>query len=158
MSENSEGKHSETSSSETKSPVPEKPQPRITPWAEPLWQGCAEGKLRLPYCSQCEACFYYPRLWCPQCFNQDLSWQDVSGKGKVYSFSVIHQSPLASYQQDVPYVLAIIELAEGPRMMTNVVNCEVDAVSVDMPVEVTFETRGDMSIPQFQALAPGSNP
>ena len=131
-------------------PVPAKPQPRITPWAAPLWEGCAQGKLTLPYCDKCEACFYYPRRWCPQCFNQDLSWQEVSGKGKVYSFSVIHQAPMASYQGDVPYVLAVIELQEGPRMMTNVVNCRVEDVSVEMPVEVTFEERGDMTIPQFQ--------
>ncbi|RLA39649.1 MAG: nucleic acid-binding protein [Gammaproteobacteria bacterium] len=133
-------------------PIPAKPQPRITPWAAPLWEACAQGKLSLPYCSQCEASFYYPRQWCPQCFNQDLSWLELSGRGKVYSFSVVHQSPLPSYQDDVPYVLAIIELEEGPRMMTNILNCDVDKVRVDMPVEVTFEERGDMTIPQFQPL------
>lgn len=132
--------------------VPEKPQPRITPHAAPYWQSCAEEKMALPYCQKCEACFYYPRLWCPQCFNQDLSWQEVSGKGKIYSFSIIYQSPLPSYQADLPYVLAIIELEEGPRMMTNVVNCDVNTVHVDMPVTVTYEQRGDMKIPQFQPI------
>lgn len=129
---------------------PEKPQPRITPWAAPLWEGCQRGKLVLPYCEQCMESFYYPRLWCPGCLGQQLSWREVSGEGHIYSFSIIYQSPLPSYQGDVPYVLAIIELKEGPRMMTNVVNCELTEVIVGMSVVVTFEQRGDMSIPQFQ--------
>ncbi|HBD12058.1 MAG TPA: nucleic acid-binding protein [Porticoccaceae bacterium] len=130
----------------------EKPQPKITRCAQPYWQSCLQEKLSLPYCKACDAVFYYPRLWCPGCFNQDLDWKTVSGRGRVYSYSVVHQSPLPSYQQDVPYVLAVIELEEGPRMMTNVINCDVDAVHVDMPVAVTFEQRGDMKIPQFQPV------
>ena len=129
---------------------PEKPQPRITKCAAPYWQHAKDEKLVLPYCGECEASFYYPRLWCPTCFNQDISWKQLSGKGKVYSYSIIYQSPLPSYQGDLPYVLAIIELDEGPHMMANVLNCDVDTVSVDMAVEVLFEDRGDMKIPQFQ--------
>lgn len=134
----------------SETPASAKPQPKITACAVPYWQSCLEEKLSLPYCKQCDTCFYYPRLWCPSCFNQELDWQVVSGRAKVYSFSVIHQSPLASYQQDLPYVLAVIELEEGPRMMTNVINCDVNTVHVDMPVTVTFEQRGDMKIPQFE--------
>ncbi len=129
---------------------PAKPQPRITDCAAPYWQHAKDNKLDLPYCGECDASFYYPRLWCPACFNQDISWKQLSGKGTVYSYSVIYQSPLPSYQEDLPYVLAIIELDEGPRMMANVLNCDVDKVRVDMAVEVVFEARGDMKIPQFQ--------
>ena len=127
-----------------------KPQPRITSCAAPYWEHAKNEELTLPYCGDCDQVFYYPRHWCPACFNQDLSWQQVSGKGKVYSFSVIHQSPLLSYQGDLPYVLAIIELDEGPRMMTNVLNCDVESVVVEMPVQVLFEQRGDMKLPQFE--------
>lgn len=128
----------------------EKPQPRITQCAAPYWDYAKQDKLVLPYCGSCQQAFYYPRLWCPSCFNQDLSWQAMSGRGTVYSYSVIYQSPLPSYQADLPYVLAIIELDEGPRMMANVLNCDIKGVHVDMAVEVIFEQRGEMKIPQFQ--------
>ena len=130
--------------------APAKPQPRITSCAEYYWQQAGQNKLTMPYCRQCDKVFYYPRHWCPSCFNQDLGWQQVSGRGKVYSYSVIYQSPFPSYQADIPYVLAIIELEEGPRMMTNVVNCDAEHVRVDMAVQVTFERRGAMKIPQFE--------
>lgn len=127
-----------------------KPLPKITPGAELFWDYCRGEKLVLPFCNQCAAFFYYPRTWCPSCFNQDLHWKPVSGRGVVHSFSVIHQSPMPSFDADVPYVLAIIELAEGPRMLTNIVNCDVNAVVVDMPVNVVFEKRGNMKVPQFE--------
>lgn len=127
-----------------------KPQPHISPGSEPFWDHAKQGELVLPYCEECQKPFYYPRRWCPGCFSQNLSWRKMSGVGKVYSFSVIYQSPLASYQQDVPYVLAIIELAEGPRMMANILHCDVNTVHIEMAVEVTFQARGDMKIPQFQ--------
>ncbi len=127
-----------------------KPQPQISPGAEPFWEHAKRDELFLPFCEGCQKPFYYPRRWCPNCFSQNLSWRKMTGRGEVYSFSVIHQSPLPSYQQDVPYVLAIIELEEGPRMMTNVLECNVDAVHVGMAVEVIFEVRGAMKIPQFR--------
>lgn len=127
-----------------------KPQPQISPGAEPFWEHARQEELYLPFCEDCQQPFYYPRRWCPACFSQNLSWRKMSGKGRVYSFSVIHQSPLPAYQQDVPYILAIVELDEGPRMMTNILDCEISAVNVDMAVEVIFEVRGAMKIPQFR--------
>ncbi len=127
-----------------------KPQPQISPGAEPFWEHAKQEELFLPFCEACQKPFYYPRRWCPGCFSQNLSWRKMTGKGRIYSFSVIHQSPLPSYQQDVPYVLAIIELDEGPRMMTNVLDCDVNAVHIEMAVEVTFQARGEMKIPQFR--------
>jgi uncharacterized OB-fold protein len=84
-----------------------------------------------------------------------LVCEKASGQGEVYSYSVIHQAAMDSYASDVPYVLAIIALAEGPRMMTNLVNCPPAAVHVGMPVRVTFETRhGGRKIPQFEPAEP----
>lgn len=76
----------------------------------------------------------------------------MSGRAKVYSFSTIYQSPLPSYQSEVPYVLAVVELDEGPRMMTNIVDCAPEVVHVDMALEVVFESRGDMKLPQFRPI------
>lgn len=130
--------------------LPQKPQPKMTPGAEHYWQSATEEHFVLPQCDDCSEIFFYPRVWCPKCFSQNLSWYKASGKGKVYSFSVVHQAPFPSYKNDVPYVLAIIALEEGPHMMSNVINCDPQSVLVDMPVNVTFESRGEMKIPQFQ--------
>lgn len=132
--------------------LPAKPLPRMTPGAEHYWQSATRGQFVLPHCKACDQVFFYPRAWCPQCFGQDLDWINASGRGVVYSFSVVHQAPFPAYRGDVPYVLAVIELAEGPRMMANVLHCDPATVCVGMPVEVTFEVRGEMKIPQFQPV------
>lgn len=133
-------------------PQPPKPQPKMTPGAEHYWASATRGEFVLPHCRDCDRVFFYPRQWCPHCFGQQLDWREASGRGAVYSFSVVHQAPFPSYRGDVPYVLAVIELAEGPRMMANVLHCDPAAVRIGMVVEVTFETRGDMKIPQFQPV------
>lgn len=132
--------------------TPAKPLPRPTPGAEHYWASATRGEFVLPHCRACDRVFFYPRRWCPHCFGQDLDWRAASGRGRVYSYSVVHQAPFPAYQADVPYVLAVIELEEGPRMMANVLHCDPAEVQVDMPVEVTFERRGEMQIPQFQPL------
>ena len=134
----------------TESALPQKPHPKMTPGAEHYWQSATDENFVLPQCQDCQEIFFYPRVWCPACFSQNLSWHQASGKGVVYSFSVIHQAPFPAYEGDVPYVLAIIALEEGPHMMTNVINCNPDKVTVDMPVSVTFESRGDIKVPQFE--------
>lgn len=137
----------------TESAAAQKPQPKMTPGAEHYWQSATDEQFVLPQCGDCDEIFFYPRVWCPKCFSQNLKWYKASGRGKVYSFSVIHQAPFPAYKGDVPYVLAIIALEEGPHMMSNVLNCDPDSVLVEMPVEVTFEIRGEMKIPQFQPAA-----
>lgn len=149
---------SQTSSSKTapskKEPSKiEKPQPKMTPGADYYWQSASNNRFVLPHCCDCDTVFFYPRMWCPACFSQKLDWHEASGNGKVYSFSVVHQAPFPAYQGDVPYVLAIIELEEGPRMMANVLHCDPEKVTIEMPVRVIFEDRGDMKIPQFQSIS-----
>lgn len=132
--------------------IPAKPLPKMTPGAAHYWQSATREQFVLPHCKACDKAFFYPRVWCPQCLGQDLDWINASGRGVIYSFSVVHQAPFPAYRGDVPYVLAVIELAEGPRMMANVLHCDPDTVRVGMPVEVTFEDRGEMKIPQFQPV------
>ena len=116
--------------------------PQRTAETEPFWAACADGRFVLPRCDRCAGYIWYPRLYCPACAATDVSWHEVSGRGSVYSFTVIRKGagPFASVS---PYVLAYVELAEGPRLLTNIVDCDVEAVTVGMAVRVVFDPAGD---------------
>jgi uncharacterized protein len=95
-----------------------------------------------------------PRYLCPACWSDQLEWVDVRGTGRVHSFSVIRRASDPAFASRVPYVVALIELDEGPRMMANVVGDDALAVAIGDPVKVIFEDRGDGAlIPQFQRIA-----
>ena len=127
-----------------------KPLPEISEIARPFWDAVQLGELKIQQCADCHAWVFYPSLWCTHCYSSNLTWTRCTGLGEVYSFSVVHYPPYESHA-DVPYVLAIIELDEGPRMMTNVLNCPWRSVRVGMPVRLTFEERhGGFKIPQFE--------
>ena len=127
----------------------DKPIPEVSDAGRPYWAAAENGELQLQKCLSCGRYIFYPRHWCPFCLKLDLTWERVSGRAEVYSFSIVHQSPMESYQ--APYALAIVSLPEGPRMMTNIVNCDVADVRVGMPVRVTFEKRsGGFTVPQFE--------
>jgi uncharacterized OB-fold protein len=127
--------------------------PEITDATEPYWEAANDDRLVLQHCGDCSSWIFYPRELCPHCFSEDMSWEEVSGRGTVYGFSVLQESPIPAYQDEVPYVIAVIELEEGPRMFTNIVNCAPEDVSVDCPVEVTFERRDGQQVPQFELTA-----
>ena len=121
--------------------------------SEVYWQAARRHQLLLQRCGSCQKFRFYPRSHCPYCSSESFEWQPASGRGKVYSFTVIHRSPSPSFRDKVPYVLALIDLQEGVRMMTNVIECEPDAVEIGMPVEVTFEDLNDsISLPQFRPV------
>ncbi len=127
------------------------PQP-ITPEAKPYWDGLKEQKLMLPKCESCGP-FFYPRIMCPKCHSRNITWIQASGKGKLYSFEIVYQKFNPAFKIDPPYVLAMIELEEGPRMMSNLINIDPDpkVITCDMPVEVVFERLTDeITIPLFQ--------
>lgn len=134
------------------------PQP-ITPEARPYWDGLREGKLMLPRCEECGHVFFYPRVLCPRCASRAITWVQASGRGRLHAFGIGHQSFNRAYTVRPPYVLAMIELEEGPRMLSNLVNVEPDpqAVTCDMPVEVVFETlTDDVTLPLFQPADPAA--
>lgn len=110
------------------------------------WQGAREGKLLLRRCQRCGAISHPPRPLCPSCWSDDLDWIEASGRGHVVTATTVHQPPSPAFT--VPYVLAIVRLAEGPQMMANLL-CDPAAVRIGMAVKVTFERRGDLTIPQF---------
>jgi uncharacterized OB-fold protein len=134
------------------------PQP-ITPEARPYWDGLREGKLMLPRCHDCGHVFFYPRAVCPRCGSRAIAWTQASGRGRLHAFGIAQQSFNRAYRVKPPYVLAMIELEEGPRMLSNLVNVEPDPQTVrcDMPVEVVFDRLTDeITLPLFQPADPAA--
>lgn len=119
-----------------------RPLPQLHPMNQLFYEGCALGELRIRVCPKCEARFHFAYEWCPECYSLELSYVQASGRGKVSHFCVCHDAPYPEFEQFTPYILALIELDEGVRIMSNVIECPIDQVRVGMPVVVRFETRG----------------
>ena len=118
-----------------------------------FWEGCREGELRLQYCLDCETYRYAPKRLCPSCLSEHSEWRTVSGQGEVYTFTIEHHAYHPSWAEDVPYVIAVIQLKEGPRMMSRIVGCEPEAVHIGLPVQVTFEKATDeITLPLFKPV------
>ena len=114
------------------------------------WAGVNEGRLRIRRCRSCHQAHFMPRYLCPTCWSEDLEWIESSGRGTVHSFTIVRRAALPAFAGEVPYVLALIDLQEGPRMMTNIVGSTRLETKIGDPVEVVFEDRGkDSKIPQF---------
>ena len=114
--------------------------PKPTPDTQPFWDAVKRHQLSLPKCKACGQLHYFPRPFCPHCFSWDLEWVRCSGKGKLYSY-VINHRPAPGFEEEAPYVIAVVELDEGPRMLSNLIDIEPtpEAVQVDMPVEILFQ-------------------
>jgi uncharacterized OB-fold protein len=121
--------------------LPTRPPRRNHETAE-FWDGCAAGRFLLPRCDDCGEHFWYPRRTCPFCGSRAVRYHEVSGRGTVYSFSVVRRGQ-GPWRELAPYVLAMVELAEGPTLMTNIVDVDPDTVIVGMPVHVVFEPVAD---------------
>ena len=117
-----------------------KPLPKPTPDTQPFWDAVKRHQLLLPKCKACGQLHYFPRPFCPYCFSWDLDWIQCSGNGKLYSY-VINHRPAPGFEEETPYVIAVVELDEGPRMLSNLIDIEPtpEAVQVDMPVEILFQ-------------------
>jgi uncharacterized OB-fold protein len=136
-----------------------KPLPSPSPETRPYWDGCKNHELWLPYCRPCQAFFFYPRRFCPQCFSWDVEWRKVSGRGRLYSYAIQYRAFHPGWAQDTPYVTAIVELDEGPRLFTTLVGVEPDpkVIHCDMPVEVVFDdVSEEISLPRFRPADGGS--
>jgi len=116
--------------------------PRRTEETGPFWDGCAEGRLVLPRCTACAEWIWYPRRFCPFCGSLSVEWGAVSGLGTVYTFTIMRRGS-GAYKESAPYVVAYVELREGPRLLTNIVTDDPDAVYVGQPVRVLFQPVGD---------------
>lgn len=130
-----------------------KPLPTISGETKPYWDMCRRGQLLIQMCGRCNEYQFYPRGICANCWSEDIQWITASGKGSVWTFTVTYQNRTPGFAQDVPYVLALVELEEGVRMFTNIVECDPGEVTIGMPVEVTFvRATAEVSIPYFKPV------
>ena len=128
-----------------------RPIPVPTPETQPFWDGCARGELLLQRCERCGSVWHPPSPLCPSCLSTDHAWSGASGRGTVYTYSVVHHAFRPVWEPLVPYVVAIIELAEGPRMVSNLIDIAPEQVRIGMDVEVTFQTVSQsISMPFFR--------
>jgi uncharacterized OB-fold protein len=129
--------------------APSRALPRPTPETQHFWDGTADGELRLQRCGACDSMYFPPQPICPRCANDDVEVVRASGRGTLYSYVITHR---AAPGFEAPYVIAEVELEEGPRLLTNLVGLEPDPeqLPLDLPLEVTFETFGDVTLPLFQ--------
>jgi uncharacterized protein len=115
----------------------ERPYPVPDRDTAPFWEAAGRGQLVLPRCLACSRFHFYPRAICPHCMSDRLEWASASGRGTVHSFTVVHRPP-PGFDDEAPYVVALVDLEEGVRMMSRVAGCEVAAVRIGMDVEVAF--------------------
>lgn len=117
-----------------------------------FWDGCKEGKFLIRHCNACGRDHFYPRPFCPTCWSADVVWKQASGRATLYTYSIVHVNDLPPFADRVPYVAAVVELDEGPRVMTNVEGVAFDDLRVDMPLVVAFKPiSDDVTIPVFRA-------
>ncbi len=127
-----------------------KPIPVVNTWAKPFWDAAKEERLIIQQCQDCGENIFYPRIACINCASDNLDWIECSGKGKVYTYTVVEANAPSAFVADLPYVVAVVILEEGVRMLSNIINCDPYSVECDMPVQVTFEILNDeYTLPKF---------
>lgn len=137
-----------------------KPLPVVGPLTEPYWRSAADGRLALQYCRRCATHLHPPGPLCPHCHGKDLGFRPVSGRGRVYTYAVIHRTFVPGFEGDVPYVIAWIELEEQPglRVFGNVTGCDPDGVRIGTAVEAYFPDRpGFGPMPNFRVISAGGS-
>lgn len=124
-------------------------RPLIDDDSRQFWEGAKNHKLMIQRCADCDKFIFYPRIICPHCYSEQVSWVEASGLGRIHSYTVIHRAA-PPFNEQAPYVVAIIELNEGVRMVSRVVG-DRDKISIDKQVSVVFEKIDDeVTLPYFQ--------
>jgi uncharacterized OB-fold protein len=136
-----------------------KPLPQIAAEAKPFWDAAAQQKLVMQRCQDCHAWVWTPRPACFECGSSRVEWTPLSGRGEIYSFTVIRQvvgrAASKAFEPDVPYVVAWVDLEEGPRMISNVIDCPVEEVELGLKVSVAFEQQSpEIWLPKFKPIRP----
>lgn len=131
------------------------PVPKPTPETRPFWEAAKKRVLLIQRCNECTLHYFYPRPLCPRCLSRSVSWVTASGRGRLHTFVINHRPPRKFPVQE-PFIIGIVELEEGPRMMSNIVGVAPDPAKLrcDMPVEVVFEDITDeITLPKFRPAA-----
>ena len=124
--------------------------PEADAFTRAYWDAAAEGRLLIRRCGACGRAHHYPREFCPHCWSEDVAWERASGRAALYTWSVVHRNDLPPFGERTPYVAAVVDLAEGPRMMTELVGCAEPAAGLEL--EVTFRE----GVPVFRPRGPGT--
>ncbi|WP_227937908.1 Zn-ribbon domain-containing OB-fold protein [Alkalihalobacillus deserti] len=125
------------------------PKPLIDTDSRTFWEGVQNHKLMLQNCDDCHEYIFYPRMICPHCFSDNLTWKETSGKGKIQSYTVVHKAP-PEFRDEVPYVIGIIDLEEGVRMLSRIIG-DRDKISIEKPVSVVYKKIDDeLTLPYFK--------
>lgn len=127
----------------------EMPLPTVTPLTEPYWTGLAEGELRYQRCRSCGNAWLPAREECPRCLADDWVWKPASGRGRIISWVVYHQAFHPAFADRLPYNVAVVELDEGPRLITNILAPEAD-LAIERPVALEIEQESGVSVPRFR--------
>jgi len=131
-----------------------KPLPRIDEESKGFWEACQRHELYVQRCRACGRRRYYPRAVCPACLSSNTEWVLSSGRGTVYTYTVTYQNQAPGFRDDLPYVLAYVELEDRVRILTNIVGCAPDDVKIGMPVEVLFDdVTPEVTLPKFKPRA-----
>ena len=128
----------------------DKPLPMPDLETQPFWDGANAGKLLLPRCDDCGQYHFMPRALCPHCRSENWAWVEASGDGVIHSYTIAHRGAGPAFKDDAPYAVAIIELAEGPRMMSNIITDDLDRIAVEGAVRVAFDAvTEEITLPKF---------
>ncbi len=133
------------------SATPTKPAPVPTDVSQGYWAAFQEGTLVAQYCPQCSRLQHYPKPVCGGCWSSELEWRPLAGTGTVYTFGIVHRGPSREFS-DTPYVVALIDLDEGVRMMSSIATDDPGALRIGDRVRVKAEQRGDTAIPVFEPI------
>lgn len=129
----------------------EKPLPRPTEDSAPYWEAAQRSELRMQQCGECRHVRFPPAVLCPRCLSESAQWMRLSGRGTVFSWIVVHQSQHPAFNADTPYNVTIVELEEGPRLHTTLIDCTNDQIRIGLPVEVVFDKVNDeVTLPKFR--------
>lgn len=115
----------------------------------PYWDAAREHRLLIKRCRACGEPHWYPRPFCPRCWSEDVAWEEASGLGTLYTWSIVRRNDLPPFGERVPYITAVVDLDEGPRMLSNLVDVEESDVRIGMRLRVSWQQEGDYVLPVF---------
>ena len=131
-----------------------KPIPEPSPALAPYFAAARTGRLTVQRCTGCGALRFPPRELCSTCLGTEATWQEVSGRGEIFSYNVMHQVYHPGFAAEVPYAVVVVKLEEGPKLTSNLVDCPIDEIAIGMPVEVVFEELSpEVTLPKFRRRA-----
>jgi len=130
--------------------LPARPLPAPSPLTQPFWDAARRHELWVQRCRACDTHLFYPRYLCTTCGSDDLAWVEASGRGTVFTYTVARRPTHPAFADLVPYVIAVVELEEGPKLTTNIVDIDPDDVTIGMAVRVTFADGDDVTLVHFR--------